>query len=198
MARTLGHKEDSTKWNDRAETRKTAINKYLWDAATGEFYDYNVDAKSRSTYEYASTFYPLWAGLATKEQANAVLKNLAKFEQPGGLQTSPYATGVQWDAPYAWAPLQLIGVEGLRRYGFAEAANRISYEFASTVTDNFKRDGTIREKYNAATRTTDAAVKSGYQQNVIGFGWTNGTFLEFLHQMPPAMVEKLSREQTAK
>ncbi len=72
------------------------------------------------------------------------------------------------------------------------------YGFVSTVADNFKRDGTIREKYNAATRSTDAAVKSGYQINVIGFGWTNAAFLEFLHQMPPAMVEKLAKQQAAK
>ncbi len=105
---------------------------------------------------------------------------------------------MQWDAPYAWAPLQFIGVEGLRRYGFDDDANRVSYAFVSTVAENFKRDGTIREKYNAATRSTEAAVKSGYQINVIGFGWTNAAFLEFLHQMPAAMVEKLAREQTAK
>jgi alpha,alpha-trehalase len=198
MAKTLGHPQEAEKWRQLAEARKTAINKYLWDEASGQFFDYNTDAKSRTAYEYASTFYPLWAGLATNEQATAVLNNLSKFELPGGLQTSPYETGVQWDAPYAWAPLQLIGVEGLRRYGFDDAANRVSYDFASTIIDNFKRDGTIREKYNASTRTTEAAVKSGYQMNVIGFGWTNAAFLEFLHQMPPTMVEKLAKEQAAK
>ena len=198
MSKTLGHADDADKWNQRAEARKAAINKYLWDEARGEFFDYNIDRKTRTTYEYASTFYPLWAGLATKEQANAVLKNLPKFELPGGLQTSPYETGMQWDAPYAWAPLEFIGVEGLRRYGFADAANRVSYAFTSTVAENFKRDGTIREKYNAANRSTDAAVKSGYQMNVIGFGWTNAAFLEFLYQMPSAMVEKLAKEQATK
>ncbi len=198
MSKMLGHADQSQKWSQLAEARKTAINKYLWDETRGEFFDYNTEAHTRTTYEYASTFYPLWAGLATKEQANAVLKNLPKFELPGGLQTSPYETGVQWDAPYAWAPLQFIGVEGLRRYGFDEAANRVSYAFVSTVAENFRRDGTIREKYNAATRSSDAAVKSGYQINVIGFGWTNAAFLEFLHQMPPALVETLAKEQTAK
>ena len=198
MGRMLGHTADAEKWNRIAEARKTAINKYLWDATRGEFFDYNTETKSQSTYEYLATFYPLWAGLATKEQANSVLRNLSKFERPKGLQTSPYDTGMQWDAPYAWAPLEFIAVEGLRRYGFDEAANRVSYEFVSTVAENFKRDGTIREKYNATTGTTDAAVKSGYQINVIGFGWTNAAVLEFLHQMPPAMVEKIAKKQTVK
>jgi alpha,alpha-trehalase len=198
MSKVLGHAEASEKWGQLAEARKVAINKYLWDESRGEFFDYNFDTKLRSTYEYASTFYPLWAGLATLDQANAVLKNLPRFELPGGLETSPYETGMQWDAPYAWAPLEFIGVEGLRRYGFDDAANRVSYAFLSTIVENFKRDGTIREKYNAATRSSDAAVTSGYQMNVIGFGWTNAAFLEFLHQMPPALVAKLAKEQAPK
>jgi alpha,alpha-trehalase len=198
MSKMLGHSEEAANWSQRAEARKVAMQKYLWDEQRGEFFDYNIETKTRSTYEFASTFYPLWAGLATHEEAAAILRNLAHFEQPGGLRTSPYETGVQWDAPYAWAPLQLIAVEGLRQYGFDEAANRVAYAFASNVAENFRRDDTIREKYNAATRTTDAAVKSGYQMNVIGFGWSNGVFLEFLNQLPTAMVEKLAKEQLTK
>jgi alpha,alpha-trehalase len=68
-------------------------------------------------------------------------------------------------------------VEGLRRYGFDEAADRVSQEFVSDVYDNFKRDGTIREKYDVITRSTQATVSAGYKQNVVGFGWTNGVTL---------------------
>jgi len=63
------------------------------------------------------------------------------------------------------------------------------------VAENFRRDGTIREKYDAVHRNAEAAVKSGYSINVIGFGWTNAVFLEFLHEMPKAQVEKLGAEQ---
>ncbi len=90
MSKTLGHDEDSQKWSQtRRCSQEPLINKYLWDEASGEFFDYNTDTKTRTTYEYASTFYPLWAGLATKEQASAVLKNLPKFELPGGLTNKP-------------------------------------------------------------------------------------------------------------
>jgi len=196
MGKILGHNQEAENWGKRAEARKAAIQKYLWDEQRGEYFDYNTDTKTRTTYEYASTFYPLWVGLATKEQAAAVLKNLPHFEQPGGIRMSPYETGAQWDAPYAWAPIQLISIEGLRRYGYNTEANRASYAFVGTVAENFQRDGTIREKYNSANRTTESATSSGYQINVIGFGWTNAVFLEFLHQMPAEMVEKLARAQT--
>jgi alpha,alpha-trehalase len=110
---------------------------------------------------------------------------------------SDQVTGVQWDLPYGWAPLQLLAAEGLRRYGFEEDANRLSSAFLSTVLENFRRDGTIREKYNVVTRSSEANVTAGYKMNVIGFGWTNGVFLAFLHALPPEMVDKLSQEQQA-
>ena len=195
MSRELGRNKEADDWKSKANARQKEIVAWLWDAQRGEFFDYKVSEKKRSVYEYASTFYPLWAGLATKEQAAAIAKNLDHFERPGGLLTSPYETGAQWDAPYAWAPLELIAVEGLRRYGYEDQANRLSYEFLSNVAENFRRDGTIREKYDAVHRSAEAAVKSGYPINVIGFGWTNGVFLEFLHEMPKAEVEKLGAEQ---
>ena len=197
MSRELGRAQEADDWGNKASARQREIADWLWDAERGEFFDYNVPEKKRSVYEYASTFYPLWAGLATKEAAAAVRKNLDHFERPGGLLTSPYETGAQWDAPYAWAPLELIAVEGLRRYGYEDQANRLSYEFLSNVAENFRRDGTIREKYDAVQRTAEAVVRSGYSINVIGFGWTNGVFLEFLHQLPKTDVLRLAAEQGA-
>jgi hypothetical protein len=31
--------------------------------------------------------------------------------------------------------------------------------------------------------------------NVVGFGWTNGAFLELLHNLPKEMTERLEKEQ---
>ena len=161
------------------------------------FVDYDLRSERRSDYPYATTFYPLWAGLATAEEARSVVKNLHRFEQPGGLAMSTRESGVQWDYPYGWAPIQLLTVEGLRRYGYDSEANRISYKFLATVLDNFQRDGTIREKYNVVTRSSEIQVQAGYAANVVGFGWTNGVFVELLSRLSPAWVERLRREPDA-
>jgi alpha,alpha-trehalase len=195
MAETLGKKDDAENWRRRAQTRKEAINKYLWDANRGMFFDYDFTTQKRSTYEYVTTFFPLWAGLASPEQASALEKNLPIFEQPGGLVMSRHETGVQWDYPWGWAPTQLPSIEGLRRYGFNEDANRLSYKFLATVLINFQKQGYIVEKYNVVNRTTEATVASGYKMNVVGFGWTNGVFLSLLHALPSQWVEKLANEQ---
>lgn len=191
MSEILGRKADAESWRQKAAARRTAINKYLWDEAKGEFFDYDFMKGARSSYEYLTTYYPLWAGLATPEQAKAVLGNLKSFEQPGGAVMSPYQTGAQWDYPYAWAPTQMILVDGLRRYGFEADADRIAYRFASMIAENYAKEGYIVEKYNAVTRSTDAAVTSGYSINVIGFGWTNAAYLEFLKELPEAKRAEL-------
>src|SRR6266516_5595847 len=104
-------------------------------------------------------------------------------------------SGAQWDYPYAWAPTQLLAIEGLRRYGFNDDANRVSYKFLSMIAENFRRDGTIKEKYNAVTRSSETQVSAGYHMNVVGFGWTNGVFLELLHALPQDWRERLAKEQ---
>jgi alpha,alpha-trehalase len=100
----------------------------------------------------------------------------------------------QWDYPYGWAPIQLLAVEGMRRYGSAAEADRITYEFLSMVVEDFATDKYIREKYNVVKRTSETRIVKGYSQNVIGFGWTNGVFLELLSQMPPDLLDRLRKE----
>jgi alpha,alpha-trehalase len=197
MSGALGNDEDARKWNRLAEERKAQIDKYLWDEQRGMYFDYNFVKQQRSTYEYVTVFYPLWAGLASPDQAKAVMKNLSVFEQPGGLVMSPHESGGQWDYPYEWAPNQLLSIEGMRHYGFNDDADRLSYKFLSTVAENFRHDGTIREKYNAVTRSSETAVTAGYHVNIVGFGWTNGVFLNLLHELPKPLLERLAKEQEA-
>src|SRR5580692_10687210 len=193
MSRLLGRNSDAAEWQRQAETRKQSMQKYLWDERQGLFFDYNFDDQRRSTYLYATTFYPLWAGLATDAQARAVVKNLSLFERAGGIAMSVQETQGQWDYPFGWAPIQLLAVEGMRRYGRDAEADRVSTEFLSTVLENFMRDGTIREKYNVVTRSSETKVKAGYAVNVIGFGWTNATFIELMHSLPPEKIAQVTK-----
>jgi alpha,alpha-trehalase len=195
ISRWLGNTIQATKWKATAEFRRQLITRYLWNQEQGLFFDYDFTTGKMSTYKYASTFYPLWAGLATADQAKAVVNNLKAFEQPGGIPMSATDTGAQWDFPYGWGNIEMLVIDGLRRYGFNADADRVSYEFLSTVAENFRRDGNIREKYNVVTRSSEAHVELGYQMNVVGFGWTNAAFLELLHGLPKEMVERLAKEQ---
>jgi alpha,alpha-trehalase len=132
--------------------------------------------------------------LASKEQAQSVAKNLSIFEQEGGIAMSRRETQAQWDYPYGWAPVQLLAVEGLRRFGYERDADRIAYKFLANVLQNFARDGNIHEKYDVTTDSSKTHVGAGYAQNVVGFGWTNGVFLELLKRLPPEYTARLKRD----
>ncbi len=195
IARLLKKRSEADGWHKMAEARRRAIEKYLWDESQGMFVDYELDDGKRSTYRYATVFYPLWAGLATLAQARAIMTTLSTFEKPGGIVMSERQSEGQWDYPFGWAPIQLIAVEGMRHYGFNADADRISTKFLSMVLQNFEQDKTLREKYNVVTRSLDTNVKAGYGDNVIGFGWTNGVFVELLQELPSDQLNAVRRDK---
>ncbi len=190
----LGRDADGAIWRKRAVDRAAAINRLMWDAADGLYYDYNFVHKTARRYPFLTTFYPLWAGIATREQAAAVERNLPKFERPGGLETSAGESGNQWDAPWGWAPLQMIAVEGMRRYGYDADADRISREFLSLVLQEYRKVGFIVEKYDVVRRGTDSSsIRFGYQSNQAGFGWTNAVYARLLDALPVDQKSELAR-----
>ena len=183
----VGRGDESGAWRERAKVRAERVNRLMWDAKEGFYYDYNFVQKRVRRYPFLTTFLPLWVGIATKDQAARVVENLPKFERPGGLQTSTFQSGNQWDSPFGWAPLELIAVEGLRRYGYKEAADRIAVEWLSLVRDEYQKSGTIVEKYDVVKRgsSVSSAIQFGYRSNEIGFGWTNGVFTTLLDELSP-------------
>jgi alpha,alpha-trehalase len=193
IQRILRRPAEATKWEQRATARAARINRLLWDPQSGLYFDYEFVRHRLRRYPFATTFYPLWAGIASREQAAAVFRNVPLFEKPGGLQTSTNVSGNQWDAPFAWAPLQMIAVDGLRRYGYAAEADRISREFLSMVIEQYRRRGTIVEKYDAVRRSVDVSrdIRFGYSSNEAGFGWTNGVFTKLLDELPPEQQKQL-------
>jgi len=187
----LGQPLKQQAYLNRAKLRKAIISRVLWDEKHGLFDDYNFAAKQQRYYPFGTMFFPLWAGLATQHQATKTFQNLSLLERKGGLMTSTYQSGNQWDAPFMWAPLQDIAVKGLLNYpqipGSKAVARRISIKFINTVTSKFDAEGTIFEKYDASNSSDNVSkkIKYGYSSNEIGFGWTNGVFLELLHTLKP-------------
>ncbi|MET0755544.1 MAG: trehalase family glycosidase [Pseudoxanthomonas sp.] len=178
FALRLGRKEDAARFAKAAAARKAAMDKYLWRADAGVYQDYDFVAGESATAPYITTFYPLWAGAASPQQARAVRGKLPLFERKGGLAMSANESGAQWDAPFGWAPTNWLAVSGLDAYGFHEDAARVGGKFVATIDRSLAHDGTIREKYNMATGDADVKVSAGYSENVIGFGWSNGVYLK--------------------
>ncbi len=178
MATQLHKPADAAKWNAAAEARKAAIDKYLWNPAKGMYFDYDYEKGEQASYNYITTFYPLWAGAANADQIAGVEKNLKIVEQPGGIAMSDTDSGVQWDLPFGWAPASWIAIDGMVLVGDSADAVRTSEEFSKTIREGFAHDGTIREKYNVVAGNASVDVATGYKMNVVGFGWTNAVYLK--------------------
>lgn len=135
--------ETSATWDRRAKMRKARIDKFMWDEAQGMYFDYDTVKKQRTTYESATTFWAMWAGVATPRQAaSLVVSALPKFECFGGLvsgtEESRGKIGLdrpnrQWDYPFGWAPQQILAWGGLTKYGYVDEAQRLSYKWLYMV-----------------------------------------------------------------
>ena len=172
--------ETSSVWDRRARGRKMRMDKYCWDQERGMYFDYNTAKKERTTYESATTFWALWAGLATPQQAaEMVNKALPKFEMFGGLvsgtEKSRGPVGVdrpnrQWDFPYGWAPQQILAWAGFLRYGYQEEAERLAYKWLYMITKAFVDfNGVVVEKYDVTRPIDPHRVDAEYGNQGVDF-----------------------------
>jgi alpha,alpha-trehalase len=178
IAHLLARPAEAQRWERKAKARDINMQRYLWRAQDGVFADYDFTHARTSNYAFITSLYPLWAGVATREEAQKMVAKLNLFERPGGLSMSNTETGLQWDEPFGWAPTSWIAVAGLDAAGFRPDAKRISKKFMATIDAGYAKDGTIREKYNVVSGNANVQVKTGYKTNVIGFGWSNSAYLK--------------------
>jgi alpha,alpha-trehalase len=205
-----GKIEKSKSWYERAEKRKELMNKYLWDEKAGMFFDYDFVKGRRTKYVAATTFYPLWAGVATKRQAESLLENaLPLLEEPGGIAGSTEASRgpinenrpqTQWDYPFGWAPQQMLVWQGLRNYGKTKIARDLAYRWLYTITINaYNYNGTIAEKYDVTNRSSQVFAEYGNVGTKFsyitreGFGWTNASYVVGLTLLTKKLVDDLDR-----
>ncbi len=162
-----------------ADKRKEAILHYCWNPENYFFTDYNfILHQQSSTFSLAGT-YPLFTNIATPSMADSIASVIQKdFLKAGGLVTSLNQTGQEWDAPYGWAPLQWISIEGLRNYKQQALADTIQQRWVELNLSIFNQTGKFLDKYNVVDTTIETALKELPDQN--GFSWTNGVLLDFL------------------
>ncbi|WP_310619157.1 trehalase family glycosidase [Flexibacterium corallicola] len=145
------------------------------------------------SYSYGTQYYLLWANLLLEQsQVEELLKNLKQTDQQQRLSLLPSTwnkqfgipmslqwSGDQWDAPFAWAPIQLFAVEGLRRVNRSRIAAGVMTSWLTAISTAFMQEGVIKEKYNASAPLKETVVQRGYAHAQRGFGWTNASYLLF-------------------
>ncbi|GAB4000924.1 alpha,alpha-trehalase [Spirosoma daeguense] len=178
--RLKGNLSRSKEFEQLAQQRRNAIQRYCWNAKSGFFFDYDFVARKPSSVYSLAAVYPLFTKIATSAQAISVARKLEQsFLKPGGLTTTLVRTGQQWDAPNGWAPLQWVAIQGLRNYRQLPLANKIKTSWVAENLRVYKANGKLVEKYDVMST---AAAKGGEYPNQDGFGWTNGVLLTLLRE----------------
>ena len=148
----------------------------LCKSEDGSFEDYNWVTKSKCGKKSLAMMYPLYFKMVNQEEADKMADYIeASFLRPGGVVSTLYNTGQQWDAPNGWAPLQWMTVIGLDNYGHKELARTIATRWVELNEKVYKSTGKFVEKYNVEDLSLEAGGGEYPVQD--GFGWSNGVYL---------------------
>lgn len=181
LYRTLGDHERAALWDGRAQQRRNRVNELCWDDGTGWFHDVSLDTGRwlEGVPKSLASFVPLWAGMATDEQAARMVEHLPKFEVSHGLT----ATEPGWDSdtehswPTGWAYSHWLVCEGIRRYGYHAHSQRIALKWLRRVAQVYADAGEFLERYNVVD---PAGPTPGRYRPQPGFAWTNAVFIALI------------------
>jgi alpha,alpha-trehalase len=171
----------ASQYEKKAQKRIDAINTYCWNEKEGFYFDYDFVAKKQTPIYSMAASFALFTNVASQAQADVVAAMLEKkFLQKGGLVTTLTDSDQQWDWPNGWAPMQWVGIEGLRQYGHTRLAQEVRVRWIATNMAVFNKYHKLVEKYDVIH--PGQFGKTGDYPLQDGFGWTNGVLLKLLNE----------------
>lgn len=188
FAEKLGEETATNELKDQRKKLLSAMNEVLFNSTNGVWFDYVLSTGQLRHEFYPSNLSPLWAecyeptnDLHDRIEKYVIDNNLMTFA--GGLPTSLFHSGQQWDFPNGWPPLVHLVIDGFSRtnhsglssLAFDLAEKWIAHNYWGFVVAN----GSMWEKYDV--NSTSGLPGSGGEYTVQeGFGWTNGVVLDLL------------------
>ena len=178
ICRCLKLDEVAVLYEQEAEEIKAAIQKYCWDERDGFFYnvDLNLLPIDHCSWLHSgqprdwdcliqrigvwSGFLPMWAGIATKEQAERIVyehaQNRKTFNAPYGIRSlskmekmyNLRATGnpSNWLGPI-WGIVNYMVFKGMVRYGYISEATELAEKTVKLFAEDIKVTGVFHEYY---------------------------------------------------
>ncbi len=155
---------------------RAVFGKRFWDDMRGLYLDYDLRAGVQIPVNANATFAPLYAGLASPEQAARLVAEHfdnpaeyapgpdSRFRLPSVAKNEPaYSPRRYWCGP-VWIHMNWIVAQGLRRYGFVTAADAVDRDSLALV-----QQSGFREYYDS---------RDGSGCGASDFGWSAALALE--------------------
>lgn len=170
------NKGEEKEWKAKSEGRREKMLKYMTDD-NGLFFDYNFKNDKLGNIFSVASLYPLFASLATKENAKAAVDNLYRLEAEHGIlvcEKNDIKGTYQWNYPNGWACLQYVAIKAFDNYGYTDIALRLAEKYVRLVEKCFDETGNLWEKYNVVTGEVSTANE--YKTPTM-LGWSAGVYL---------------------
>ncbi len=171
VADDLGKSDDADAFRERARRLADAVNAYLWDARDATYYNYDTVERSRIRCITYSNQVALWARLASREQARAMIERFVldpkKLWAPHGVRSlaaddpdynnenviKPYSN---WQGPI-WPHANWMVMHALLHYGYPDAALEVAARVTRLCLADLARNRMMHENYHADTGAPLAA-----------------------------------------
>jgi glycogen debranching enzyme len=162
MARELGLDGEASSFQQQADARAERIRRRMWDGETGFFYHNDMNADGFTVHKSGDLkrreiigFLPLWAGVASEEQAERLVRDHLtdpeSFWREHGVPSlaadDPYYDPKgYWNGP-VWVQWNALIVRGLLDYGYDEEARELARRVARGMAGTARETNTLWEFY---------------------------------------------------
>lgn len=182
MAEAVGEPGEAARWREDAAALKSRIRKEMFDERSGWFYDIAIDGSAIIPVQGPEGWIPLWAGVASADQADRVRDTMLDPDRfnthvpfPTVAADHPEFSDGYWRGS-VWLDQVYFAIEGLREYGYGKDADQLSFNAIRHAEGAAIPGAPLRENYHPLT---------GAGQNVRHFSWTAAHFLLLVSGLEP-------------
>ncbi len=147
LSAAIGDEELENEWLQKYNIIKDKINSLYWNEEDGIYYDINVDTKEHFKCKTPASYWPMLAGMCSKEQADKMADLIKDSDVFGGVV--PWTTVSRDDADFVpengnywrgsvWLPTAYMGIKALEKYGYQELANVTSEKILKHMSLTYK------------------------------------------------------------
>jgi mannosylglycerate hydrolase MGH1-like protein len=173
-----GRQVEANRWRGRAQNLADAVNTHCWDERDGTFYSVDLNLRPIDEDDWLhsgaprrwsslllrvdnwSSFLPLWAGFASREQAERMreryldtrtfnatygVRTLSRLEKMYDLRASNNPSN--WLGP-VWGISNYLVFRGLLKYGFTDDARELAEKTVRLFGQDMDANGSLHEYYH--------------------------------------------------
>ena len=188
--------EEALEWRERAASLARLINERMWDEETGFYYDLKADGTLLKLKTVVG-FLPLWAGIASAEQAGRLMAHLLdprEFASPFPVPTvaldEPVFSDDMWRGP-TWINMNYLIYRGLLHYGLTAEANDLRTRTLQQIQRWYEYSGAICEFYDTFAKVEPRLLhrkggvgkQGGYGMGTItDYGWSAALYVALANE----------------